>query len=160
MKALVLLGFLILNPLLFSQKIQSSFKFNRIDGIKISLDKYLSQGPVLINFWATWCGPCKKEMIHLDRLSKKYKNNGLNILSISIDTQRSLSEVKRYVRSKRYNFDVFIDPNQQIFKKLNGNIMPTNILIDRNGVIFWMHYGYIPGDEVTMESKILEVLNQ
>ena len=38
--------------------------------------------------------------------------------------------------------------------------MPTNILIDRNGVIFWMHYGYIPGDEVTMESKILEVLNQ
>ena len=160
MKALVLLGFLILNPLLFSQKIQSSFKFNRIDGTKISLDKYLSQGPVLINFWATWCGPCKKEMIHLDRLSKKYKNNGLNILSISIDTQRSLSEVKRYVRSKRYNFDVFIDPNQQIFKKLNGNIMPTNILIDKNGVIFWMHYGYIPGDEVTMESKILEVLNQ
>ena len=160
MKALVLLGFLILNPLLFSQKIQSSFKFNRIDGRKISLDKYLSQGPVLINFWATWCGPCKKEMIHLDRLSKKYKNNGLNILSISIDTQRSLSEVKRYVRSNRYNFDVFIDPNQQIFKKLNGNIMPTNILIDRNGVIFWMHYGYIPGDEVTMESKILEVLNQ
>lgn len=160
MKALVLLGFLILNPLLFSQKIQSSFKFNRIDGTKISLDKYLSQGPVLINFWATWCGPCKKEMIHLDRLSKKYKNNGLNILSISIDTQRSLSEVKRYVRSKRYNFDVFIDPNQQIFKKLNGNIMPTNILIDKNGVIFWMHYGYLPGDEVTMESKILEVLNQ
>ena len=160
MKALVLLGFLILNPLLFSQKIQSSLKFNRIDGRKISLDKYLSQGPVLINFWATWCGPCKKEMIHLDRLSKKYKNNGLNILSISIDTQRSLSEVKRYVRSKRYNFDVFIDPNQQIFKKLNGNIMPTNILIDKNGVIFWMHYGYIPGDEVTMESKILEVLNQ
>ena len=160
MKALVLLGFLILNPLLFSQKIQSSFKFNRIDGTKISLDKYLSQGPVLINFWATWCGPCKKEMIHLDRLSKKYKNNGLNILSISIDTQRSLSEVKRYVRSKRYNFDVFIDPNQQIFKKLNGNIMPTNILIDKNGVIFWMHYGYLPGDEVTMESKIIEVLNQ
>ena len=143
-----------------SQKVQVNLRLNRLDGKKVSLKQYLNNGPVLINFWATWCGPCKKEMLHLDRLSKTYKQKNLSILSISIDTQRSLSEVKRFIRSKRYDFDVFIDPNQQIFKKLNGNIMPTNLLIDKNGQVVWMHYGYMPGDEKIMEKEIVQLLNK
>ena len=142
----------------YSQKVQTSLRLNRIDGKKIQLKKYLDSGPILINFWATWCGPCKKEMIHLDRFSRQFKKNDFSILSISIDTQRSLSEVKRYVRSKKYDFEVFIDPNQQIFKRLNGNIMPTNLLIDKNGQVVWMHYGYMPGDEVVMEKEITRLL--
>ena len=114
---------------LSSQKIQPNMKLNRIDGKRVSLQQYLTKGPILINFWATWCGPCKKEMLHLDRLASSYKNEGFSVLSISIDTQRSFSEVKRYVRTKRYNFDVFIDPNQQVFKKLNGNIIKTCFII-------------------------------
>ena len=143
-----------------SQKVQVNLRLNRLDGKKVSLKQYLNNGPVLINFWATWCGPCKKEMLHLDRLSKTYKQKNLSILSISIDTQRSLSEVKRFIRSKRYDFDVFIDPNQQIFKKLNGNIMPTNLLIDKNGQVVWMHYGYMPGDEKIMEKEIVQLLDK
>ena len=160
MKSLVLLGLMTLSTFVCSQKIQPSLKFANLDRKKIPLNEYLSKGPVLINFWATWCGPCKKEMIHLDRLGKKYQNKGFTILSVSIDTQRSLPEVKRYVRSKRFSFEVFVDPNQQIFKKLNGNIMPTNILVEQDGTVAWIHYGYIPGDEVNMEKKIVEVLNK
>tara|TARA_B100001996_G_C18611731_1_gene574003 strand:+ start:547 stop:1029 length:483 start_codon:yes stop_codon:yes gene_type:complete len=145
---------------LLSQKVQTNLRLNRIDGKKIQLKQYLDNGPILINFWATWCGPCKKEMLHLDRLSKEYRKNNFSILSISIDTQRSLSEVKRFIRSKRYDFEVFIDPNQQIFKKLNGNIMPTNLLIDKDGQVIWMHYGYMPGDEIMMEKEIVQLLNK
>jgi len=143
-----------------AQNVQTNLRLNRIDGKKVNLKQYLDNGPVLINFWATWCGPCKKEMLHLDRLSKTYKKNKLTILSISIDTQRSLSEVKRFVRSKRYEFEVFLDPNQQIFKKLNGNIMPTNVLIDKTGKIVWMHYGYMPGDEKIMEQQISQLVHR
>ena len=156
----LLLAFLVLLDQGISQKVQVNLRLNRLDGKKVSLKQYLNNGPVLINFWATWCGPCKKEMLHLDRLSKTYKQKNLSILSISIDTQRSLSEVKRFIRSKRYDFDVFIDPNQQIFKKLNGNIMPTNLLIDKNGQVVWMHYGYMPGDEKNMEKEIVQLLNK
>jgi thiol-disulfide isomerase/thioredoxin len=156
----LLLACLVLLDQGISQKVQVNLRLNRLDGKKVSLKQYLNNGPVLINFWATWCGPCKKEMLHLDRLSKAYKQKNLSILSISIDTQRSLSEVKRFIRSKRYDFDVFIDPNQQIFKKLNGNIMPTNLLIDKNGQVVWMHYGYMPGDEKIMEKEIVRLLNK
>ena len=156
----LLLACLVLLDQGFSQKVQVNLRLNRLDGEKVSLKQYLNNGPVLINFWATWCGPCKKEMLHLDRLSKTYKQKNLSILSISFDTQRSLSEVKRFIRSKRYDFDVFIDPNQQIFKKLNGNIMPTNLLIDKNGQVVWMHYGYMPGDEKIMEKEIVKLLNK
>tara|TARA_S200000501_G_C20730430_1_gene702560 strand:- start:64 stop:546 length:483 start_codon:yes stop_codon:yes gene_type:complete len=148
------------SSLTFSQKVQSNLRLSRTDGKKVKLIQYLNDGPVLINFWATWCGPCKKEMLHLDRLSKEYKKEGFSILSISIDTQRSLSEVKRFVRSKKYAFEVFVDPNQQIFKKLNGNIMPTNVLIDQDGQVVWMHYGYMPGDEIIMEKEIIELLKK
>lgn len=148
------------SSLTFSQKVQSNLRLSRTDGKKVKLIQYLNDGPVLINFWATWCGPCKKEMLHLDRLSKEYKKEGFSILSISIDTQRSLSEVKRFVRSKKYAFEVFVDPNQQIFKKLNGNIMPTNVLIDQDGQVVWMHYGYMPGDEIIMEKEIVELLKK
>ena len=156
----LLLACLVLLDQGISQKVQVNLRLNRLDGKKVSLKQYLNNGPVLINFWATWCGPCKKEMLHLDRLSKTYKQKNLSILSISIDTQRSLSEVKRFIRSKRYDFDVFIDPNQQIFKKLNGNIMPTNLLIDKNGQVVWMHYGYMPGDEKIMEKEIVQLLDK
>lgn len=148
------------SSLTFSQKVQSNLRLSRTDGKKVKLKQYLNDGPVLINFWATWCGPCKKEMLHLDRLFKEYKKEGFSILSISIDTQRSLSEVKRFVRSKKYAFEVFVDPNQQIFKKLNGNIMPTNVLIDQDGQVVWMHYGYMPGDEIIMEKEIVELLKK
>jgi thiol-disulfide isomerase/thioredoxin len=72
-------------------------------------------------------------MVYLDQFEKKYKDKGLSILAVSIDSQKSLSQVRSYIRSKKYTFEVFQDPNSQTFKKLNGNLMPTNILINKDG---------------------------
>jgi len=145
-------------PINFAQNRVPNIKLKKLNGKSVMLYNYLKEGPVLINFWATWCSPCKKEMVYLDQFEKEYKDKGLSILAVSTDSQKSLSQVRSYIRSKKYTFPVFQDPNSQTFKKLNGNIMPTNILIDKDGKILWRHYGYLPGDEIGMEKEIRSAL--
>ena len=143
----------------FSQNIDKNIILNPLMGKKIKLENYLSNGPVLINFWATWCAPWIKEMPYLDQFEKKYKDKGFSVLAVSVDNQKSLSQVRSFIKTKKFSFDIFLDPNMQIFKKLNGNLMPTNVLIDKSGKVVWRHYGYLPGDEKKMEEQILNVLN-
>ena len=143
----------------FSQNIDKNIILNPLMGKKIKLENYLSNGPVLINFWATWCAPCINEMPYLDQVVKKYKDKGFSVLAVSVDNQKSLSQVRSFIKTKKFSFDIFLDPNMQIFKKLNGNLMPTNVLIDKSGKVVWRHYGYLPGDEKKMEEQILNVLN-
>jgi len=133
--------------------------FKLLDGGKTSLEELLVDGPVLIDFWATWCGPCKKEMVHLERFHKKYNKDGFKILAISTDSPKSMAKVKSYIRSKKYTFNVALDPNQQIAQKLNATLLPTALLINKEGKIIWFHQGYIPGDEKEIEKQILSALN-
>ena len=144
---------------LISQNVSPNLKLTKLNGRTVTLSEYLKKGPVLINFWATWCSPCKKEMVYLDKFERKYKDEGLSILSISVDSQKSLSHVRSYIRANDYIYDVFLDPNRQVFKKLNGNLMPTNVLIDTEGKVLWRHYGYIPGDEENMDLQLRSALN-
>ena len=151
-------------PLLFisfliSQNVSPNLKLTKLNGRTVTLSEYLNKGPVLINFWATWCSPCKKEMVYLDKFERKYKDEGLSILSISVDSQKSLSHVRSYIRANDYIYDVFLDPNRQVFKKLNGNLMPTNVLIDTECKVLWRPYGYIPGDEENMDLQLRSALN-
>ena len=143
---------------LISQNVSPNLTLKKINGKSVKLSEYLNKGPVLINFWATWCSPCKKEMVFLDQFERRYKDNGLSILSISVDSQKSLAHVRSYIRANNYTYDVFLDPNRQVFKKLNGNLMPTNVLIDKDGKVLWRHYGYIPGDEKNMDLELRSAL--
>ena len=129
-------------------------KLKLLDGKNTSIHTLLEDGPLLIDFWATWCKPCKKVMKHLNKYHNKYEENGFKVLMVNQDTPRSVGKVKSYIRSQKYSFNVGLDPNQKIAKKLNGLIMPTLILIDTDGTILWRHQGYMPGEEVEIESRI------
>ena len=157
-KKLFFIPFLFIS-FLISQNVSPNLKLTKLNGRTVTLSEYLKKGPVLINFWAPWCSPCKKEMVYLDKFERKYKDEGLSILSISVDSQKSLSHVRSYIRANDYIYDVFLDPNRQVFKKLNGNLMPTNVLIDTEGKVLWRHYGYIPGDEENMDLQLRSALN-
>ena len=129
-----------------------------LSGETVELDSIIQDGPVMINFWATWCAPCKKEMRYLDKFQKKY--DGITILAISEDKTRSFSRIKSLIKSNNYDFVVGLDPNAQLFKKLGAQVVPTSILIDMNRNLLWRHQGYLPGDEKIMEREIKKALNK
>ncbi len=133
-------------------------KLKILGGGKTSLNDLLKNGPVLLDFWATWCGPCLKEMVHLQRFHEKYEGYGLTILTINQDDPKSLSKVRSTVKSKKFTFKVALDPNGKVAKRLNAQLMPTTILVDMDGVIRWMHPGYLPGDEIEIEERIRALL--
>ena len=130
-----------------------------INGKQTRLSSLLEDGPILVNFWATWCAPCKKEMIFLEEFHKKYSDQGFRVLAISTDSPKSMSKVKSYIRAKKHTFLVGLDPNQEVSKKMNAMVMPTVILIDKDRKVSWYHQGFIPGDENEIEAQILKLLN-
>tara|TARA_B110000014_G_C20117802_1_gene590975 strand:- start:18 stop:539 length:522 start_codon:yes stop_codon:yes gene_type:complete len=130
-----------------------------INGKQTRLSSLLEDGPILVNFWATWCAPCKKEMIFLEEFHKKYSDQGFRVLAISTDSPKSMSKVKSYIRAKKHTFLVGLDPNQEVAKKMNAMVMPTVILIDKDRKVSWYHQGFIPGDENEIETQILKFLN-
>ena len=130
-----------------------------IDGEQARLSSLLEDGPILVEFWATWCAPCKKEMIFLEGFHKKYSETGFRVLAISTDSPKSMSKVKSYIRAKKHTFLVGLDPNQEVAKKMNAMVMPTVVLIDSDRKVSWYHQGFVPGDEKEIEAQILKLLD-
>ena len=122
------------------------------------LNQYYKDGPLLINFWNLACEPCKKEMKELDKLNIKYGDQGFTYVSINIDSPRSMSKVKSYIKSQKFSFTVLSDPKAELFRKMGGKVMPFVLIADTTGEITNRHVGYNPGDEKKLEKEILHLL--
>ena len=143
-----------------SESIIPDLKVKLLNGSTTTLHKLSQDGPLLIDFWATWCVPCKKVMKYLNQYHEEYANDNFKVLMINTDTPRSLGKVRGFIKSQNYSFNVGMDPNKVLSKKLNGMIMPTLILVDKGGVIKWRHQGYVAGEEVEIEEQIKQVLGK
>jgi len=112
----------------------------------------------LINFWATYCVPCRKEMKYLDQLNKSYADQNVQVIGISIDDSRTVGRVKSLVKSQKLSYSILLDTEQKLYKNFNTSAMPFSILVDTQGKIIWEHTGYVPGDEKQMESEIQKAI--
>ena len=155
-----LLTFLIILVPLFGQNKVPNVRLKMLDGTSARLHDFLKDGPMLLDFWATWCEPCKKQMYHLNKFHKHFKDIGLKVLTINTDTPKSMGKVKSYVRSKKFKFFVAVDPNGQVKKKLKAQLMPTTILVGKDGSIIYRHQGYSPGDEHDILKNITDHLDK
>ena len=135
-------------------------KVRLLNGSSTTLHQLSQDGPLLIDFWATWCVPCKKVMKYLNQYHEEYADDNFKVLMINTDTPRSLGKVRGFIKSQDYSFNVGMDPNKVLSKKLNGMIMPTLILVDKGGIIKWRHQGYVAGEEIEIEKQIKQVLGK
>ena len=111
---------------------------------------------VMVNFWATWCGPCRQEMPHLNRLYEKYRASGFVLLGVNVDDDtRNAAELAAKLGLK---FPVLLDTDKGVSKLYDLSTMPSTVLIDRDGKVRYVHRGYLTGYEDTYDRQIRELL--
>lgn len=134
------------------------FSLRDINGQSVSLEDYKGQ-VVLVNFWATWCGPCQAEMPHLQKMYVELKEQGFVVLSISADNARDASKVKPLIKKNRYTFPVLLDKDSTVLNQYNPeSVLPYNVLIGKDGNIIWQKASYAPGEEIELRAKVVEAL--
>jgi peroxiredoxin len=110
---------------------------------------------VVVSFWMTWCVPCKQEFPHLKRLHETYKDQGLEVWSITADSPTDLPKVRSIARRHKLEHPVLLDSDSRVNGLLNQRgDYPLTLVIDKEGKVAWMHIGYKPGDEVQLENEI------
>ncbi len=112
---------------------------------------------VYLDFWATWCPPCRKSFPWMDEMQTQYGDDGLTIVAISIDRNRELTE--RFIQQMEPGFTIAHDPQGAVSKKYKVSAMPTSYLIDRKGNIVSTHIGFRESDKAGLERKIEDLLN-
>ena len=155
---LILLIIFLTSALIISAQDKIEFSFETIDNEQLVFTDINKNGPVLINFWALWCKPCRAEMRHLESLFEKYKDKGFTIIGVNQDTPRSLAKVKAFVSTHNVNFPIALDPDKEIFQQFNGQSIPLSVLYNSDGEVVYKHVGYLPGDEIELEENIKNVL--
>ena len=113
---------------------------------------------VMINFWASWCGPCRQEMPILDQLYKRYGKLGFTLLGVNVE--QDSSKANAYLKDIPVSFPILYDTANQTSKLYNVNAMPTTVMVDRNGNMRFIHHGYKPGYEKDYKKQIKALIRE
>lgn len=126
-----------------------NFSVTTLDGKEISLNE-LEGKVVLINFFATWCGPCMKELPEVQKqLWPKFKNE--NFAMVSIGREHTKDELEKWNQKKAFTFPIAPDPKREVYSKFASQYIPRNFIVDKTGKIIWQGVGF---DQKELEQMI------
>jgi peroxiredoxin len=127
------------------------------DGGKLSLADLKGQ-VVMINFWATWCGPCRQEMPLLAQLHDKYEPLGFTMLGVNVEPDSAAAVA--WLKNVPVNFPILFDTDSAVAGRFGVEGMPSSVLVDRNGQVRYIHRGYKPGDEAKYADMIRSLVKE
>jgi thiol-disulfide isomerase/thioredoxin len=105
---------------------------------------------VVLNFWATWCMPCREELPMLDQIALKFPNDKVVVFAVSLDTSETQSKIDRFVEKKKIALPVWLGASTQSLKQLNlGEVIPATVIFDRNGEIVMRVLGEASRKDIT-----------
>ena len=125
-----------------------------LDGKEVALGTLLGSGPVLLDFWATWCKPCLMAMPELQELHADLAPRGLRVVGINEDGPRNAPKVRPFLTANGYTFLVLLDLNREAQQRLHANALPTTIVLDKNGVVLHSSFGYRPGEHEKLRALL------
>ena len=133
------------------------FALKSSTGENLRLSEYRGD-VVMVNFWATWCGPCRQEMPLLDELYNRYQRVGFNLLGVNIDDDSR--RAMQMVEELGVDFPVLFDARKEVSKLYDVDAMPVTVIIDRQGTVRYVHQGYKPGYEDMYLDQIRSLLRE
>ena len=133
------------------------FALKSSTGENLRLSEYRGD-VVMINFWATWCGPCRQEMPLLDELYNRYQRVGFNLLGVNIDDDSS--RAMQMAEELGIDFPVLFDASKEVSRLYEVEAMPVTVLVDREGTVRYVHHGYKPGYEDKYLDQIRSLLRE
>ncbi|MDP2004595.1 MAG: TlpA disulfide reductase family protein [Rubrivivax sp.] len=133
------------------------FTLKSSEGRNLRLQEQRGQ-VVLVNFWASWCGPCRQEMPHLNRLYDKYRGSGFTLLGVNVDDDPRLAA--QVAARMGLKFPVLLDTDKAVVKRYDLGSMPGTVLIDRDGRVRFLHRGYREGMEAAYEQQIRDLVKE
>jgi cytochrome c biogenesis protein CcmG, thiol:disulfide interchange protein DsbE len=135
------------------------FNVKTVKGEEINFASYLGKGPLLVNFWALWCEPCKQEMKAFKLLTDKFKAEGVSMISINTDQVKSLAKVRAYVATQGLDFPMLVDPDGDIARDIfSMESLPYSLILMPDGSVYRKHIGYTAGDEQQTEKEIVDLI--
>ena len=123
-----------------------------LDGSKFELGSKRGR-VVLVNLWATWCGPCRFEIPELQRIHDRYAPRGFEVIGVSVD-ESGVESVRQFMAEQKMTYPIAIDPQGNLATILQTSVLPTSVVLDRNGKIVWKRYGLIPENDPELKSAI------
>jgi len=133
------------------------FALKGSDGVNHRLSEYRGN-VVMINFWATWCGPCREEMPPMDALYQRYKSLGFVVLGVNIDDNRGAAD--KMVKQLGISYPILFDTDKSVSRQYKVNAMPTTIIMDRDGKVRHVHFGYKAGYMDTYQAEVRTLLSE
>jgi len=133
------------------------FTLQSLDGKNVRLSDFRGQ-VVLLNFWASWCGPCRQEMPILDEIHNRYKSLGFTVLGVNLDAKSK--KAIGYLKDTPVTFPVLLDPKGDVSSEYGVQAMPSTVIIDKDGKVRFLHQGYKSGYEDDYKKQIKSLLRE
>jgi thiol-disulfide isomerase/thioredoxin len=134
-----------------------NFTLKSMGGKNLKLSE-MTGNVVLINFWASWCGPCREEMPLLNALHKKYQPLGFTVLGVNVE--ENVDGARSFLKNVPVDFPILLDNTNEVSKQYKVVAMPTTVLVDRDGNMRFLHKGYKPGDEKKYRQMIKKLIRE
>ena len=140
----------------FSQNELPNTKIKALNGSEISFNSLAgnSDTAIIVSLWATWCIPCITELeTFKDQYEERQKEAPFKIIAVSVDDSRTSSRVRSFVKGRGWDFDIYLDVNNDLKRALNISDVP-HVLLIKKGKIIYQHNGYVIGDEEELFKKL------
>ena len=162
-KILLALAPLIFGSFLHAASINNNapaFSLNNLKGEEVALSQFEGK-VVFVNFWATWCPPCKIEFPELNQLAEDFQGKDFHLLAVNIDDDRR--KVEKYLKKMKMEspaMEILLDPESEVVESYNAEAMPSTFVMDQKGIIRYIHVGFAPEDPATWREELNSLLEK